>query len=299
MLLWLFGILNLLLGYFNFVHPYQVMAERSSNPATYAKAINNLAENYITILNQPSLQMEAVPPLLLTPTSAAEVAYGLVTGFFGSTPYTATTTLSLSGSTLWRYASAKGVLEITPLGNWSYFPAEAEATDTVAPTSNKLSNYRSIAEDYLRGWSITLPPKAIYEYLPAKGEQHRAVWYLSHKNKPIFDAAITVYMSHNVVTAVHSTLGVTVAPGGQGQWINSASDILLRMEQDPYLLALAAAQKEAGSNLMIESISLGYHTSYTVALTSTPAWANPVWRVLLQGGDLLYYNAYNGQRIYP
>ena len=296
--IWLFLALNLGLGYLNYLRPTRVMAERGSSSAIYLRAIAELAQQGITLEQKPSLIPEKVAPLRLTPQTASSIAPLLLSSLFAGQHAEAERLLTLSGGEIWRYTTATAILEIAPNGQWSYRlqQDQPQATPAIALGYDQA---KSIAESFLRAHHLELPAGAIAGAMRTLADNElQLVWYLSQKEMPIFDASLCITLVAGEVVALSSSLNVSTSVAGVQQWISSASDILLRLSRDEYLLDLVAAA-DAGQQLTIRTLTLGYFSRFNAGELNTTSIAYPTWCVLLASGEALYYDAFGGQRVYP
>lgn len=107
------------------------------------------------------------------------------------------------------------------------------------------------------------------------GNEKKFIYTVKYKNSLIFDLQISVKLSNEGVM----TLSL---PTKEVNKQNGQSEIL-----SAYQLVVTAGLP---SGVTIEAVDFGYKQVFEGDL-----YGNPVWRVILNNGDILYYNAYTGE----
>ena len=123
-MLLIFLALNLLLGYINYLRPYQVVAQRNDDPVGLQRNLALLQEQNIILQNIPDISPQRMSTLHLQPAGAEIAAAQLLPGIFPAGPAESWRLLSSSGDLFWRYAAPQSILDITPDGRWTWRPCD-------------------------------------------------------------------------------------------------------------------------------------------------------------------------------
>ncbi len=172
-------------------------------------------------------------------------------------------------------------------------------------TAISLDEAKAIAEEFIKQRLGGLPKNARFGYAEAGNTaavRHHLTYYQYYQyfgSVPIFDAYIDLAVTSEGVTLLTKRWPEPAGWVSELATIASATDILLRLVQDPLFheaASRAADLTQPAAQIVIQEITLGYYSALNPNLESK---AFPAWRVVLAQGDEFIYNALTGLREYP
>ncbi|MGE5654440.1 MAG: YcdB/YcdC domain-containing protein, partial [Bacillota bacterium] len=204
----------------------------------------------------------------------------------------------------YQFTSGKEWLDISSNGILTYRNDAIRVKDDSPKIS--LEQAKGIAEEFIKQHLGGMPKDVRLGYAEA-GNTAAASHHLTYNQYvnsvpispvPIFDAYIDMDVTADGVALMTRRWPQPSGWSSTFATIASASDILLRLVQDP-LFKEAAARAVGGkqdAQIVIKEITLGYYSALDPNVEST---AFPAWRVVLAQGDEFIYNALTGLREYP
>ena len=305
----LFLLLNVFLGYINILQPYQLSYQRRQNEAAmHQYALTELETAHIVLEQRPSQYAANIAPVLLG-SSPLWQPEALAAGFFQGDAYHSERILTLTGDQLWRFSQGEELLEVAADGRWYYRRNPADNLQPVA-TESLTSAFtaeqaKALAEAFLKSRNIALP-KDVHLSTPAhawqstaQADEYTIVWCLQVDGAEVFDVELSLSVDADGVRSGYSTLR-SVEQRQAALSTNSSGDILLWLQEDSYASQLALTHwLKTGQPLAICEMRLGLFTGLAIANTASPIAAQPAWRIVLHSGETIYMNALNGERFFP
>lgn len=117
----------------------------------------------------------------------------------------------------------------------------------------------------------------------------RAVFTMQHGDDVFFDAYITFDISTNGIRAISGKNPISnLTSSAISEQYVSLSSVLLEVAKSPYY--------EKNKKMVIVSVKHGYYIGGDIE-TFSNILAIPVWQIVTDSGNILYYDARNGQYI--
>ena len=301
----LFLILNAILGYYNFIRPSIIKTNQSWNPAVYEEALAKLAAEGIYLSNKPSEQTVELPVLRIQRLATADSAQQLAsTLLIGEADLKTELKQTLSGDMIWQFQKDSRNLEVSSDGRYTYFDADQELENN--KVIDESADIFQIAKNFCDQHDLDLKSLLSFPVQKLGSEatltSHLVSWYAQYKGFPIFDAELGVIVREGKVIILNNTLCTVVEEAEQPLWLCNATDILLRLVSDSRMQELSSRSESLGRPPQIHNLQLGYY-GFNQVLSSDANEMDllvyPTWRVLLEGGEVLYFDALSSQRIYP
>jgi len=290
----IFLLLNAVLGYYNFWRPLHIMEASVGGDEAIAAVRDRLLQEKITLLQSIPRKIPKVAPLQL---KADTQMADFVNRIFSDQSPEVIEQIDSYGN---RFYIVRGETEemVLSTSGLATYTNEAVLLDEESP----LISYdfaRSAAEQFLRE---RLEVSTFGYQLQSQWNQgvlapsQTVIWCRSFDNSPVFDLTIEVTVVGDKVQRCTLNPLRIVGETGSEEWCTPASNILLRLVEDDYILALRDRKLAQGENwLVIKEIQFGYFSFFDADQT---AEAKPVWRVLFQDNHAVYYDALTAKRLF-
>ena len=290
----IFLLLNAVLGYFTFLRPLYIIEASVGGDEAIAAVRDRLLQEKITLLQSIPRKIPKVSPLQL---KADLQMHEYVNRLFSEQTPEVSEKINDYGNHFYvvRGEDEEAVLSSTGLLTYTNRRVKLSA-------DSPLISYdfaRSAAEQFLRD---RLEVSTFGYQLQSQWNQgvlspsQTVIWCRSFENAPVFDLTIEVTVVGDLVQQCTINPLRIVGETGSQEWITPASNILLRLVEDDYILALRDRKLAQGENwLVIKEIQFGYFSYFDADQT---AEAMPVWRVLFQDNHAVYYDAMTAKRIF-
>lgn len=290
----IFLLLNAVLGYFTFLRPLYLIEASVGGDEAIAAVRDRLLQEKITLLQSIPRKIPKVASLQLK--ADLQMPDYVNRLFSGKKPEVVEHIDPYENHFyVVRGETEEAVLSST--GLLTYTNREIELSADSPRISYDFA--RSVAEKFLRE---RLAVNTLGYMLQRQWNQgvlspsQTVIWCRSFENAPVFDLTIEVVVVGDVVQQCTLNPLRIVGETGSREWITPATNILLRLVEDDYILALRDRKLSQGENwLVIKEIQFGYFSYFAADKT---AEAMPVWRVLFQDNHTVYYDALTAKRIF-
>ena len=292
-LLLIFVLLNLVLAYFNFWQPGQVWDSPLSGDDIYVTIRNQLLDEKIAILQSIP---KKVPQASLLNLKRDDSSLLLADHLLAQKDVEKEIRISHDHEQNFIFRSDQEELIISSDEFMTYYN-RSEEDDEEALISYDFA--KSAAEDFIKnrlGFS-----SFNYKFEPFSGveniaAQQNVIYCPTYKGAPIFDLGIDLVIQNDEVLIGNFNIYKQISSVDRVEWVTPAIDILLRLPQDDLIVQLRDQALEQDENwLVITDLRFGYFSFYQ---TGQEIQAQPVWRVDLDGGQVIYYDAFTAKRLF-
>lgn len=290
----IFLVLNGVLGYYNFLRPMHFMEASVGGDVAIAAVRDRLLEEKITLLQSIPRQIPKASILQLK--AETQMSDYLDRLFSGKAPQVLQTT-GHDGNVFYQVQSGEENAILSASGLLTYYNDGIHLTEDSPLISYDFA--QSVAERFLKErlqlsiFGLSLQSQWNLGVLSSS----QTVQYCrSFNNRPVFDLSVEVTVVGDQVRQCTINPLRIVGEIGTVEWMTPASNILLRMLEDDYILALRDQKLLQGENwLVVKEIQFGYFSFFN---SEQIAEAKPVWRVMFQDQQAVYYDAMTAKRLF-
>jgi hypothetical protein len=290
----IFLLLNTVLGYFNFMRPLHIIEASVGGDEAIAAVRDRLLQEKITLLQSIPRKIPKVTSLQL---KADMQMPEYVNRLFSKQTPEVIEQIDTYGNLFYIVRGETEEVVLSTAGLLTYNNREVKLTEGSPLISYEFA--RSAAEQFL---SERLEISTFGYQLQSQWNQgvlspsQTVIWCRSFENSAVFDLTIEVTVLGDLVQQCTINPLRIVGEVGIEEWSTPASNILLRLVEDDYILSLRDRKLAQGENwLVIKEIQFGYFSFFDADQT---AEAMPVWRVLFQDNHSVYYDALTAKRIF-
>ncbi|MCE5196985.1 MAG: hypothetical protein LLG09_07660 [Negativicutes bacterium] len=290
----IFILLNVVLGYFNYLRPYRVMEATMGDDAALAAIRDQLLQEKITLLQSIPHEVHKTGSLNLI--TATEMKQNTANLFSGLDSQTTACTIP-NGLVYYTVTAGQEQAVLSACGLLTYTNGMA-----VIEANTPLISYEfacSVAKNFLHerlGYNISGYRLQTQKAANELGSSQKIIWCRSYEGYALYDVSLEMTVVGSRVASFTLNPYRITGETSPAQWTATAADILLRLPEDEYIRNLRDQALAAGENwLVIKEIEFGYFSFFSSAESGA---AQPVWRVLLQDNREIYFDAFTAQRLF-
>ena len=290
----IFILLNTVLGYFNFLHPYRVMQTAMGDDAALAAIRDQLLQEKITIMQSIPQEVHKTGSLGLI--TSAEMKQNVVSLFSGLDSKTMAYTMP-DGSVYYTVTAGQEQAVLSASGLLTYTNSEVVVEQGTPLISYEFA--RSVAKSFLNdrlNYNISGYHLQTQIAQTELSSSQTIIWCRSYEGYTLYDVILKITVVGNQVQSCTLNPYRITGENSPSQWTATAADILLRLPDDLYIQSLRDQALARGENwLVIKEIEFGYFSFFS---STEIGEAQPVWRVLLQDNREIYFDAFAAKRLF-